>query len=93
MQCGTATRLELLTATELDNVFSGRQPRQMIYKLKRFGDQLHLHHQGDEMMEMELVSETLELTNHFQHPSARENLIQCGTVQFRYPDTCGQVPG
>ena len=25
-------------------VFSGQQPRQMIYKLQRFGDKLHLHH-------------------------------------------------
>lgn len=32
--------------TELDKVFSGRQPREMTNKL-HFRDQLHLHHQGN----------------------------------------------
>jgi hypothetical protein len=35
-------------------------------------------------MEMELVSETLELINHLLHPSARENLIQCGSDNYQY---------
>jgi hypothetical protein len=39
--------LETFTATEIDEVFSGRQSHQMNYKIRRFGDQLHLHHQGD----------------------------------------------
>ena len=37
------------------NVYSGRQSREEIYKMQRFGDQLHLHHQGGEM---QVVSET-----------------------------------
>jgi hypothetical protein len=36
-------------ATELSEGFSDRQPCQGIYKIRRFGDQLHLHHQGDEI--------------------------------------------
>jgi len=32
-----------------DEVFSGRHSRQFYYKLKRFGEQLHLHPQGDVM--------------------------------------------
>jgi hypothetical protein len=30
----------------IDKVFSGRQPRLMIYELQRFGDEVHLQHQG-----------------------------------------------
>jgi hypothetical protein len=41
--------LQAFTATELDKVFSGRQPRQMIDKVQRFGDQLHVLHQGNAM--------------------------------------------
>jgi hypothetical protein len=48
-------------ATELNTVFSGRQPHHIIHKLQLFGDHLPLHHQDDEVMEMELVSEMLEL--------------------------------
>jgi hypothetical protein len=32
---------------KINKVFSGRQPRQANYKIHRFGEQLHLHHQGD----------------------------------------------
>jgi len=39
--------LETFKATELDELFSGRQPHQMNYKIQRFGDELHLHQQGD----------------------------------------------
>jgi hypothetical protein len=53
--------------------FSDRQPRQNIYKIRRFGDKLHLLHQGDEMMEMELVSETSDFINLLKRLSAREN--------------------
>jgi hypothetical protein len=38
--------LEVSTVTELRKVFSGRHPRQINYKIQRFGDQLHLQHQG-----------------------------------------------
>ena len=34
-------------ATEVDKVFSGRQQRQMNYKIRHFGDQVHPHHHGD----------------------------------------------
>jgi hypothetical protein len=42
----TKVCLQAFTETELDKVFSGRQPRQVINKLQSFGDQLHLHRQG-----------------------------------------------
>jgi len=35
-----------------DKVFSGRQQRQMNYKIQRFGDQFHFHHQSDLVMEL-----------------------------------------
>jgi hypothetical protein len=34
--------LEVSTATELNKVFSGRNPRQVNYTIQRFGDQLNL---------------------------------------------------
>ena len=34
----------------MSEVFSGRQPRQGIYKVQRFGDEAHLHYQGDEIL-------------------------------------------
>jgi len=34
-------------ATELDKVFSGRQPHHMNIKFQIFGQQIHLRHQGD----------------------------------------------
>ena len=40
-------RPEVFAATELDKIFSGIEPRQMNYKIQRFGDQLHLHNPGD----------------------------------------------
>jgi hypothetical protein len=42
----TDVRLEVFTATELNKVFSSRQPLQMIYKIQNFGYQLHLHHES-----------------------------------------------
>jgi len=30
-----------------NKVLSGRKPRQINYKIRRFGDELHVHHQGD----------------------------------------------
>jgi hypothetical protein len=45
----------------------------MIYKLRRFGHQLHQDHQGDEM---QLVSETLEFTNHLMRLSASKNFME-----------------
>ena len=32
---------------KINKVLSGRQPRQANYKIHRFGEQPHLHHQGD----------------------------------------------
>jgi len=32
---------------KINKVFSGRQPRQANYKIHRFGEQVHLHNQGD----------------------------------------------
>jgi hypothetical protein len=32
---------------KLEKLFSARHPLQMNYKIQRFGDQLHLHRQGD----------------------------------------------
>ena len=31
----------------INKVFSGRQPRHANYKIQRFEEHLHLHHQGD----------------------------------------------
>ena len=53
------TRLEVFTATELDKTSSGRQSSQISYKFQRFGDQLHLHHQGDEL---QLISRLMRLS-------------------------------
>ena len=39
--------LEVFMETEVEKFFSGRQHRQVNYKIQHFGDQLHPHHQGD----------------------------------------------
>jgi hypothetical protein len=39
----------ILNDLKLNNRFPGGQPHQGIYKIQRFGDQLHLHHQGDKI--------------------------------------------
>jgi hypothetical protein len=38
-----------VTTKWLGKGFSGAQPRQGICKIQRFGEQLHLHHQGDDI--------------------------------------------
>ena len=54
-------------------IFSGKQQRQIIFKVKRFGKQLRLI---AVMMDMELVSETLNFINHLTRLSARENFTE-----------------
>jgi len=44
---------------KINKVFSGRQPRQANYKIHRFGEQLHLHHQGD-VVHITLMTEKQE---------------------------------
>jgi hypothetical protein len=82
---------------------SGGQSGQGVYKVRRFGDQLHIHQsqvllepQAWEhglryfstksdisalMMEMVLVSETLDLINPWTRLSARETLLSSVTVK------------
>lgn len=57
-----------------DKRVSERQTRQTVYRLPLFGDQHHLHHQGNLIaptMDMGLVSEILELINYLTRLSAR----------------------
>lgn len=65
---------------KLEKFFSGKQPPQMNYKTQRFGDQLHLHHQGDAisyplMIGMELFFEMLDFIIRLTRLSAREDFI------------------
>jgi hypothetical protein len=68
------------SSDKLEKFFSGIQPLQMNYKIQSFGDQLHLHHQGDAisyplMTGMELLSEALDFIIHLTRLSAREDFI------------------
>jgi hypothetical protein len=51
----------------------------MNYKIQRFGDQLHLHHQGYLMMGMELVFETLYFIIYLKRMSASAHFIEKDT--------------
>ena len=42
----TVVCTQISTATGVDEAFSGREPYFMIYKLKSFEHQLHVHHEG-----------------------------------------------
>jgi hypothetical protein len=73
-------------------VSSGRQPHQEIYEV-HIRHQLHLHHQGDDQMAMELVSE-MDFINLFMWLSAQENSVEfmvdhtvqhVQTTHFPYP--------
>lgn len=65
---------------KLEKFFAGRQPPQMNHKIQRYGDQLHLHHQGDAisyplMSGIELFSKMLDFIIRLTRLSATEKTL------------------
>jgi hypothetical protein len=62
--------LEVTTATQLDTVFSGKQPLKIYYNIQRFGDELRLRHHGDGISHRLDVGNGVSLRNvGFYNPS------------------------